>query len=67
MRGDVEPELRGELVKLLVSASVIDSGSTGQGLLDNLRLYRILGQVNAGARVNQGVLDNLSTSLPSLR
>jgi len=40
VRGDVEPELRGELVKFLV---------------------------NAGVRVNQGVLDNLSTSLPSLR
>jgi len=40
VRGDIEPELRGELVKLLV---------------------------NAGARVNQGVLDNLSTNLPSLR
>lgn len=40
VRGDIEPELRGELVKLLVSA---------------------------GVRVNQGVLDNLSTSLPSLR
>jgi len=39
VRGDIEPELRGELVKFLV---------------------------NAGVRVNQGVLDNLSTSLPSL-
>ena len=40
MRGDLEPQLRGDLVKLLV---------------------------NAGVRVNQGVLDNLTTSLPSLR
>jgi len=40
VRGDVEPELRGELVKFLV---------------------------NAGVKVNQGVLGNMSTSLPSLR
>ena len=40
VRGDLEPQLRGDLVKLLV---------------------------NAGVRVNQGVLDNLTTSLPSLR
>jgi len=40
VRGEAEPEVRGELVRLLVSS---------------------------GARIDQGVLDNLNTSLPSLR